>query len=216
MTLVYGTLHIVTGTPLPVGAALVALPTYIALYFPATFLLEEVTFRGALDAHVHHDGETRGWQSAVFTSTLWGLWHLPVSHALPLPLQVTPWGYAWQIVLAVVFGLAAMVVCHTGFGWIRRGADGYDLRRINGVLRHVAGAGIVAAAVVGVAALAVDRPAVVDRLLHLVAFVSVASAASAAMVLLVVIGEQRREAREAAMADIYRRPGEADDDSADR
>jgi membrane protease YdiL (CAAX protease family) len=100
MTLVYGTLHVVTGTPLPVGAALEALPTYVALYFPATFLLEEVTFRGALDAHVHHDGETRGWQSAVFISTLWGLWHLPVSHALPLPLQVTE-----LVVVHVVLGV---------------------------------------------------------------------------------------------------------------
>jgi NifU-like protein involved in Fe-S cluster formation len=56
---------------------------------------------------------------------------------------------------------------------------------------------------------------VVDRGLHLVALVSAAAAASAAMVLLLVIGEQRREAREAAMADIYRRLGDADD-SADR
>lgn len=100
MTLVYGTLHIATETPLPVAAALAAMPTYIALYFPATFLLEEVTFRGALDAHVHHAGETRGWQSAVFVSTLWGLWHLPVSHTLPLPLQVTE-----LVVVHVVLGV---------------------------------------------------------------------------------------------------------------
>lgn len=100
MTVVYGVLHVVTGSPLPVGAALVALPTYVALCFPATFLLEEVTFRGALDAHLHHDGETRGWQSAFFVSTLWGLWHLPVSHALPFPLQVTE-----LVVVHVVLGV---------------------------------------------------------------------------------------------------------------
>jgi hypothetical protein len=122
-------------------------------------------------------------------------------------------GYAWQVVLAVVFGVAAMVMCHTGFEWIRHGADGYDLRRINVVLRRVAGAGIVAAVVAGVATLLVDQPAVVDRLLHLVALVSVASAASAIMVLLPVIGEQRRETREAAMAEIYRRLNETDDSS---
>jgi membrane protease YdiL (CAAX protease family) len=58
------------------------------LYFPATFLLEEVAFRGALDAHVHDDGEGRGWQSAALVSALWGLWHLPVSSGLPLPVQV--------------------------------------------------------------------------------------------------------------------------------
>jgi len=89
MTLVYGLLHVSTGTPVPVEAAVLALPKYVLLYFPATFLLEEVSFRGALDAHAHHDGETRGWQSAVFVSTLWGVWHLPVSHALPFPLQLT-------------------------------------------------------------------------------------------------------------------------------
>lgn len=110
----------------------------------------------------------------------------------------------------MVFGVPAMVMCQTGFGWIRRGADGYDLRRINRVLRRVAGAGIVAAVGAGVAALLVDRPAVVDRLLHLVALVSAASAATAVIVLLLVIGEQR-QTREAAMAEIYRRLNEADD-----
>ncbi|WP_088288262.1 CPBP family intramembrane glutamic endopeptidase [Kineosporia sp. A_224] len=88
MALVYGAMHLVNGTPLPVTDALLALPTYVALYFPATFLLEEVSFRGAVDAHVHHDGQTRGWTSAAFVSALWGLWHLPVSHALPFPLQL--------------------------------------------------------------------------------------------------------------------------------
>ena len=143
--------------------------------------------------------------TAVVDAMLW----------VALGSAAAPAGYAWQVVLAVVFGVAAMVVCHTGFGWTRRGAGGYDLRRISGVLRRVAGAAIVTAVVAGVAALVVDRPGVVDRLLHLVAMVSVASAASATMVLLVVIGEQRREAREAAMAEIYRRLNEAGD-STDR
>ena len=89
-----------------------------------------------------------------------------------LAIPSGPGGYAWQVVLAVVFGVAAVVLCRAGFGWIRRGVDGYDLRRINGGLRRVAGAGIVAAVVAGVAVLVVDRPAVVDRPLHLVALVS--------------------------------------------
>jgi membrane protease YdiL (CAAX protease family) len=105
---VFGVVHLATGTPLPVVAALAAVAKYTALYFPATFLLEEVAFRGALDAHVHHDGESRGWQSAVFVSALWGLWHLPVSSVnLPLPLLVlqlvavhillgVPLSYAWR------------------------------------------------------------------------------------------------------------------------
>lgn len=105
---VFGIVHLVTGTPLPAMAALGALVKYTALYFPATFLLEEVAFRGALDAHVHHDGDSRGWQSAVFVSALWGLWHLPVSSLdLPLPLVLAelvvvhvllgvPLSFAWR------------------------------------------------------------------------------------------------------------------------
>jgi membrane protease YdiL (CAAX protease family) len=88
MVAVFGAVHLATGRQLPAVAALAALVKYVALYYPATFLLEEVAFRGAIDAHVHHDRDTRGWQSAVFVSALWGLWHLPVSSGFPLPLMV--------------------------------------------------------------------------------------------------------------------------------
>jgi membrane protease YdiL (CAAX protease family) len=88
MVTVYGAAHLATGTPLPAVAAVAALVKYTALYYPATFLLEEVAFRGAVDAHIHHDGDPRHVQSAVFVSLLWGLWHLPVSSGLPLPLLV--------------------------------------------------------------------------------------------------------------------------------
>ena len=107
MATVYGIVHIATGTPLPAMAAVAALVKYTALYFPATFLLEEVTFRGALDAHVHHDGEGQRWRSAIFVSALWGLWHLPVAPGLPFPLLVVelvvvhvalgvPLAFAWR------------------------------------------------------------------------------------------------------------------------
>ena len=82
----YGLVHVATMTPLPIVAGLVALTRYSALYYPVSFVLEEVTFRGALDAHVHNDGERRGWWSAAFVSALWGAWHLPVATGLPLPL----------------------------------------------------------------------------------------------------------------------------------
>ena len=100
MATVYGVLHIATGTPLPAMAAVAALVKYTALYFPATFLLEEVAFRGAIDAHVHHDGDARGWQSAGFVSALWGLWHLPVASGFPLPVLV-----AELVVVHVVLGV---------------------------------------------------------------------------------------------------------------
>jgi membrane protease YdiL (CAAX protease family) len=97
---VYGALHLATGAPLPAVAAVGALVKYTALYFPATFLMEEVAFRGAIDAHVHHDDESRGWASAVFVSALWGLWHLPVSSGFPLPLLV-----AELVLVHVVMGV---------------------------------------------------------------------------------------------------------------
>ena len=104
---IFGVVHVATGRPLPAVAALAAVAKYTALYFPATFLLEEVAFRGALDAHLHHDGDSRGWQSAILISALWGLWHLPVSSGLPLPLLViqlvavhvvlgVPLSFAWR------------------------------------------------------------------------------------------------------------------------
>lgn len=47
------------------------------LYLPVCFALEEVSFRGALDAHLHRPGERFGLVSALLGSVLWGLWHLP-------------------------------------------------------------------------------------------------------------------------------------------
>ncbi len=108
MVAVFGAVHIATGTPLPALAALGALAKYTALYYPATFALEEVAFRGAIDAHVHHDGDRRGWQSAVLVSALWGLWHLPVSAGFPLP---------WMVLELVVVHVALGV--WLSFSWRR-------------------------------------------------------------------------------------------------
>lgn len=60
--------------PPDIGAGLESL----LMYLPVCFVLEEVFFRGALDAHVHRPGEARHWASAIFVSVLWGLWHLPI------------------------------------------------------------------------------------------------------------------------------------------
>ena len=53
--------------------------TSLLLYVPVVFVLEEVAFRGAFDAHIHHPGEARGYLSATYVSALWGLWHIPVA-----------------------------------------------------------------------------------------------------------------------------------------
>lgn len=88
MAAVYSGLHIATGAPMSAAVVVTAIVQYSLLYFPATFLLEEVSFRGTLDAHVHHASERGGLMSAVLISVLWGLWHLPVAKGLPLPLQL--------------------------------------------------------------------------------------------------------------------------------
>ncbi len=50
----------------------------LLMFVPVSFVLEEVSFRGAFDAHIHHPAESKGIASALFVSALWGLWHLPV------------------------------------------------------------------------------------------------------------------------------------------
>jgi membrane protease YdiL (CAAX protease family) len=51
----------------------------LVLYVPVQFFLEEVSFRGLLDTHVHEGAGERQWPSALLVSALWGLWHLPVA-----------------------------------------------------------------------------------------------------------------------------------------
>lgn len=107
MTAVLGGIHVATGTPVHVLAVLGTVAKYLAIYFPLTFVIEEVAFRGALDAHIHHDGDGHGWLSAVFVSALWGLWHLPFTTGMALPLLVAellavhvligvPLSFAWR------------------------------------------------------------------------------------------------------------------------
>ena len=64
----------------------------LLLYLPVSFLLEEVAFRGALDAHVQRPGDKYGVLTAFYISALWGLWHLPISGAE---------GF-WQVAVLVV------------------------------------------------------------------------------------------------------------------
>lgn len=68
-------------------------------YVAVCFVLEEVTFRGALDGYAH-SGASGGWATAVLISALWGLWHLPT-------LPRAAW-HAPQI--------ASLLIVHTGIG----------------------------------------------------------------------------------------------------
>jgi membrane protease YdiL (CAAX protease family) len=71
----------------------------LGTYIPALFVVEEVWFRGALDSHIHHPGESHGVRSAAFVSLLWSWWHLPITvnqgvvkSLLTLPIYMVPMG----------------------------------------------------------------------------------------------------------------------------
>jgi membrane protease YdiL (CAAX protease family) len=101
--LLFAVPHILAGwsnasTALPASASLgpVALLwiEQLLLLIPVVFMMEEVTFRGAIDSHVYHPGSrpdgvesstVYGIASAIMVSVLWGLWHLPI---IPLPPQL--------------------------------------------------------------------------------------------------------------------------------
>lgn len=79
-------------------------------YFPVSFILEEVSFRGALDSHLHHPGESHSWASALLVSALWGLWHFPI----------VPGEHAFAKVVSLVFVHCAIGV-PLSFFWRRSG-----------------------------------------------------------------------------------------------
>ncbi|HKF00322.1 MAG TPA: CPBP family intramembrane glutamic endopeptidase [Actinomycetes bacterium] len=82
------------------------------VYFPLTFVIEEVSFRGALDAHLYRPGQPRPWLSALLVSTLWGVWHLPIADSrASLAATVAP-----QIALSCVIGVPL------SFAWRRTGS----------------------------------------------------------------------------------------------
>ena len=73
MALSAGAALVAAGRPPDWPAMLGAGVQSALLYLPVVFVLEEVAFRGALDAHVHRPGERRGLATAVFVSVLWGM-----------------------------------------------------------------------------------------------------------------------------------------------
>jgi hypothetical protein len=96
------------GAPAPAGVARGL--WWLLLYLPVTFVLEEVFFRGALDAWVHRPGEGHGVASALAVSVLWALWHLP------LVPRVDPASIVGILVVHVAIGVPLSL-------WWRRGGN---------------------------------------------------------------------------------------------
>jgi len=103
--IVIGAVQTLDGTSVDLLRTVGSVLKWLVIYFPATFVIEEVAFRGALDSHVHHPGEGRGRHSALFVSVLWGLWHLPVADGMPLPLLVGSL-VGWHCLVGIPLSLA--------------------------------------------------------------------------------------------------------------
>jgi membrane protease YdiL (CAAX protease family) len=82
-------------------------------YVPICFVLEEVTFRGAIDAHVHQPGDRYPWLSALIVSCLWGLWHVPIVGGKTIASVV-----ALVILMPLVHSLIGVFL---SFSWRRSG-----------------------------------------------------------------------------------------------
>jgi Type II CAAX prenyl endopeptidase Rce1-like len=74
------------------------------LYFSVCFVLEEVTFRGSIDQFLigAASGSALSWTTAIATSALWGLWHLPIAFGPTNP--------------ASLYASFQIVAFHTGVG----------------------------------------------------------------------------------------------------
>lgn len=62
-----------------VAEAIATVMVSAATYLPAVFVLEEVFFRGLLDAYMHGSTDGPDHVTALYGSALWGIWHLPVA-----------------------------------------------------------------------------------------------------------------------------------------
>lgn len=72
------------------GGAVATAVISVATYLPVVFVMEEVLFRGLLDAYLHGSTPGPDRASAFYGSALWGLWHLPVA-SLNLGLLTIPY-----------------------------------------------------------------------------------------------------------------------------
>lgn len=104
--LIGGLLVMTLRHPLPLHPSLplVLLKNFIRL-LPATFICDEVVFRGLLDSYVAASSQNRyqAWISAIFVSALWAFWH------------------TWHSWVALDFVLTLAVGIPLSFCWRRSG-----------------------------------------------------------------------------------------------
>jgi membrane protease YdiL (CAAX protease family) len=72
------------------AAALATTVISLATYLPVVFVMEEVLFRGLIDAYLHGSTPGPDGATALYGSALWGLWHLPVA-SLALGVLTIPY-----------------------------------------------------------------------------------------------------------------------------
>jgi membrane protease YdiL (CAAX protease family) len=99
----------------------------LALYLPTTFVIEEVTFRGALDSHAFHPGDSHGVLVAIFVSVLWTCWHAPIFgwKAIPVGLVLMgPMGVVLSIFWRRSGNLAVTGTAHAISDSVRNGMLG--------------------------------------------------------------------------------------------
>jgi membrane protease YdiL (CAAX protease family) len=79
--------------------------TWLLLYLPVVFVIEEVSFRGALDSHLHRPDDRSEWLSAAALSALWGLWHWPIvpraERTLAIAVQIAAFHTAVGLPLSI-------------------------------------------------------------------------------------------------------------------
>lgn len=101
------------------AAALTTTVISLLTYLPVVFVMEEVLFRGLIDTYLHGSTPGPDRASALYGSTLWGLWHLPVAFlalgVLTIPYLVvvhTTMGYFMVTAWRRTGNLAAPGVSH--------------------------------------------------------------------------------------------------------
>jgi membrane protease YdiL (CAAX protease family) len=99
----------------------------LLVYVPSVMIFEEVAFRGAFDAHLHHPGESHGFWSALYISVLWSMWHAPLfgwDEAPNLLIAMVPMGIALSIYWRKSGNLAVSGTAHALGDSIRNALTG--------------------------------------------------------------------------------------------